>query len=260
MVNKAYPKPATDETLHVVQITDTHLFAEAGRRMHDVDTRERFERVVAAVAANEQPDLLLATGDLAQDESVEAYREFATTLAPLDIPALALAGNHDNPAHMAAAFAGTAIGMDKQTDVGAWRIVQLHTQVPNETFGRLDDGELALLKAALETDRPTLICLHHPPVSVGSPWLDAIGLTNSAIFFEIIDRYPAVRGVVAGHVHQDTYNRRGAVDYFTTPSTSVQFRPSVTQPALDGAAPGYRRLHLHPDGTIESSVVRIEHA
>ncbi|HET7569010.1 MAG TPA: 3',5'-cyclic-AMP phosphodiesterase [Gammaproteobacteria bacterium] len=257
---KAYPKPAADGTLHLVQITDTHLFAESGRCMHHVDTRESFERVIAAIAADEQPDLLVATGDLAQDETFEAYREFASVLAPLDVPALALCGNHDNPDRMAAAFAGSAITLAKQTDVGAWRIVQLHTQVPGETFGRLDDAELALLDAALDTDRPALICLHHPPLAVGSPWLDEIGLTNTDAFFDIIDRHPAVRGVVAGHVHQEMRARRGAVDYFTTPSTSVQFQPGVTKPAFDAAPPGYRRLHLHPDGTIESSVVRLEHA
>jgi Icc protein len=247
-----------DGTLHLVQITDTHLFAAAGQRMHDTDTSATFARVVDAIAADESPDLILATGDLAQDESPEAYRRLAELLAPLEIPVLALPGNHDDPAAMADAFAGTPISVEKLNDVGQWRILQLHTPVAGETYGYLDADELDWLDGALGDDHPALICLHHPPLAVGSQWLDAIGLTNAEAFFDVIDRHRSVKAVLAGHVHQETHVRRGEVHFFTTPSTSVQFRPSVTRPAFDEIAPGYRRLRLHPNGDIESEVIRVE--
>ncbi|HET6725584.1 MAG TPA: phosphodiesterase [Gammaproteobacteria bacterium] len=252
---KAYPNQSTDETLNVIQITDTHLFARPGMQMHGIDTDESFANVVAAIAANESPDLVLVTGDLAQDESREAYRRLAERLAP--IAALALPGNHDDTGAMADAFANTTVSMNKLHDIGAWRIVQLHTPVTNETWGRLEQNELEWFGTALATDRPTLVCLHHPPLPVGARWLDAIGLTNAEQFLEVLDRHEAVRCVIAGHVHQDTHVRRGAVDFFTTPSTSVQFRAGVTDPAIDRIAPGYRRLRLHADGSLESDVVRI---
>ncbi|HET6655825.1 MAG TPA: phosphodiesterase [Gammaproteobacteria bacterium] len=246
-----------DGTLHIIQITDTHLFATDGPRMHDVDSRESLARVLAAIAADESPDLLLVTGDIAQDESRDAYRRLAEALAPLNVPVLALAGNHDDAALMADVFARTAISVDKLHDFDHWRILQLHSPVAGETHGWLEPAELDWLDTALAVDRPTLICLHHPPLAVGTQWLDAIGLTNTQEFFNVVDRHETVRAVVAGHVHQESYVRRGAVDYFTTPSTSVQFRPGVPQPAFDTLAPGYRRLRLHPDGGVESEVVRV---
>lgn len=138
---EAYPNQAMDETLNVIQITDTHLFAEPGKQMHGVDTDASFAKVLAAIEANESPDLLLATGDLAQDESRAAYRRLAERLAPT--AALALAGNHDDTGAMAEAFADTTISMNKLNDIGAWRILQLHSPVKNETWGRLEENELA---------------------------------------------------------------------------------------------------------------------
>ncbi|HET7369283.1 MAG TPA: phosphodiesterase [Gammaproteobacteria bacterium] len=247
-----------DGTLHVIQITDTHLFADDGARMHDVDSRESLVRVLEAIAADESPNLLLLTGDLAQDESREAYRRVAEALAPLNVPALALPGNHDNLALMGEVFDGTAISIDKLHHLDPWRIVQLHTPVAGETHGYLTAAELEWLDDALSGKQPTLVCLHHPPLAIGSHWLDAIGLTNADEFLDVIDRHDSVRAVLAGHVHQETHVRRGEVHYFTTPSTAVQFRPGVTQPAFDTIAPGYRRLRLRPDGNIESEVIRVE--
>jgi Icc protein len=254
---KAYPKPAAGETLHVVQITDIHLFASPEQRLHDVDTGKSLARVIDAIAANESPDLLLVTGDLAQDESGEAYDRITAALAPFPTPALALAGNHDNFGVMTGRFAGTRISLDKQNDIGGWRIVQLHSPVAGETWGRLADAELEWLDEALATDRPILICLHHPPVAVGSRWLDTIGLTNAQAFYDVIDRHDSVRIVLAGHVHQEMQGMRGNVCYYTTPSTSVQFQPRSEQPAMDALAPGYRRLNLQPDGRFDSAVIRV---
>jgi Icc protein len=255
---KAYPKQPADGSLSVIQITDTHLFADVDERMRGIDTFASLQWVLDAIGANESPDLLLATGDLAQDESEGAYRHFASALESVSAPTLVLAGNHDNPDAMSKAFANTAIRLDKRFDTGDWRIVQLHSPVAHETWGELDETELQRLDEALTVDKWGLACLHHPPVPVGSGWLDAIGLTNSAQFFKVIDRHDNVRAVLAGHVHQDTETRRGAVEYFTTPSTAVQFRPGIMQPAYDSAGPGYRRLRLFPDGRVETQVVRVD--
>lgn len=254
----AYPKGGRGGTLTVIQITDTHLFAEPGGCLHGVDTRARLAEVVVSIRA-EHPDLVLATGDLAQDESTAAYRSFADALRRIPAPVFTVPGNHDDPDNMRAGFAGTSVQANGVCDLGGWRIVLLNSAVAGKTAGELSEAELERLDDLLAsfTGKAALVCLHHPPVAIGSHWLDTIGLENAARFFAVIDRHPSVRAVLAGHVHHATEMRRGAVRYFTTPSTAIQYLPASPPPMVDGALPGYRRLTLYPDGRLETTVQRV---
>jgi Icc protein len=107
-------------------------------------------------------------------------------------------------------------------------------------------------------DMHTLVCLHHQPVPMGSRWLDTMALDNPEAFFAIIDRHPQVRAIVWGHVHQELASRRDDVLLLSTPSTCIQFLPRSDDFAVDMAAPGFRWLDLHPDGSIETGVERID--
>jgi Icc protein len=111
---------------------------------------------------------------------------------------------------------------------------------------------------AQHAGRPTLIGVHHPPVRVGSRWLDRLGLQNADELFGAIDRHDQVRGVLSGHVHQACDTRRGPVRVMTTPSTCAQFLPGTERCVMDQRPPGYRWLRLHADGTIQTEVVWLD--
>ncbi|MGZ2336900.1 hypothetical protein [Acinetobacter baumannii] len=55
--------------------SDSHLFAEDGARLLGMDTAHSLEKVVERVA-REQPriDLILATGDVSQDGSLDSVK------------------------------------------------------------------------------------------------------------------------------------------------------------------------------------------
>ncbi|MEM8213618.1 metallophosphoesterase, partial [Morganella morganii] len=88
--------PATDASVLLVQLSDSHLFAEDGARLLGMDTAHSLEKVVERVA-REQPriDLILATGDVSQDGSLDSYTRFRRLSSPLDAPLHWFAGNHD---------------------------------------------------------------------------------------------------------------------------------------------------------------------
>jgi Icc protein len=60
--------PAIDSPVLLVQLSDSHLVAEADGAMFGLNTRDSLAQVVERVLV-EQPniDLLVATGDLSQD-------------------------------------------------------------------------------------------------------------------------------------------------------------------------------------------------
>lgn len=224
-----------------------------------VNTLRSLQRVLGA-AATEPAQAWLATGDLAHDGSAQAYRLLRTCLERLSSPVYCIPGNHDDPARMRAVLNGGRIHMPNSVKLGRWQILLLNTHVPGREGGELGRRRLRQLRRLLQQPAAphALIVMHHPPVSIGSPWMDAMMLADAAEFFECIDTAPQVRAIVWGHVHQLFDAGRGGMRLLGTPSTCVQFAPGAAQYRKDPRPPAYRRLVLHADGQLETDVVRVD--
>ena len=244
----------------LVQITDSHLFAGPEQVLLGLPTSASLKAVVEQVCY-EQPvvDLILATGDITQDASVAAYQQFVEQVAVIGAPMRWLPGNHDDALVQQAASEMQGCS-EPVTDLPGWRIILLNSAVSGAVHGYLEAAQLELLEQALQQagSRHVLVCLHHHPVSVGSAWLDKIGLDNADALFAVIDRYPAVKGILWGHIHQEFDQRRNGVRLLATPSTCIQFACDSQDFALDSQLPGYRWLRLHENGEIETGVSRLQ--
>ncbi len=257
---RAAVSPSADSSVLLVQLTDSHLFANADGRLLGMDTADSLRRVVEQVL-KEQPaiDLILATGDLSQDGSAASYARFVELSAVIDAPARWIPGNHDDIPAMQAACVGTDL-LEPVVDLGNWRITLLDSSIPGAVPGYLQEPQLALLERALSEapDRHHLICLHHHPVDIGCQWMAPIGLRNPDALFNLLQRFPQVRAVLWGHVHQTIDTQRGDLRLLASPSTCVQFTPGSEDFQADSAAPGYRWLRLHDDGRLDTGVSRVE--
>jgi Icc protein len=245
--------------LRVVQITDVHLFADSRQLLLGLPTTESFQVVLKQLdALAPRPDLLLLTGDLSQDGKPESYRMLQTLLSPLRIPTYWLPGNHDCLPAMEPILDCSVISPQKSFQAGGWCFVLLNSQVPGCVHGCLDTKSLEWLDQQLTamSEYPALVGLHHPPFIIGSNWLDGSSLQNSHDLFAVLDRHPQVKLVMFGHIHQEYSQQRHGVQYLGTPSTCIQFEPHSSNFALDQEHPGFRLLHLYPDGTWWTRVER----
>ncbi len=246
--------------LRVIQLTDCHIFAAAGDCLRGMDTRRSFEKVLSAALRDcEHSNLLLATGDLAEDGSAEAYRYLAAQFTATGLPTFWLPGNHDDSASMQAQLAGGTLRAARRLLAENWLILLLDSTLAQQVQGRLAESELEFMDSALRrhADRHALVCLHHQALEAGSEWLDAKGLENAAQLRERLARHANVRGVLWGHVHQEAQWHRDGIEWMSTPSTCVQFKPASREFALDERPPGYRCLVLRDDGGIETVVRRV---
>lgn len=246
--------------VRVVQVTDTHLFADPGGALLGMNTLQSLDRVLELVRAEALPaDVALATGDLVHDGSAAGYLVLAERLASLSCPALALPGNHDDPAVLAQLLAAPPVERVREAGFGNWRILLLDSTVPGSDGGLLAPAELEWLDAALgaEPAAHALVCLHHSPLPTGSDWLDTMVLDNADAFFATLDRHAQVRGVLFGHIHQTLEAERNGVRIMGSPSTCVQFAKVRPRFGVDPRPPGYRWLALLPDGAIRSGVRRV---
>ncbi|NMT65280.1 3',5'-cyclic-AMP phosphodiesterase [Marinobacter orientalis] len=246
--------------LRVLQLTDPHLMADPGAELLGINTRESLDAVIAQVLHDRgQPDLILVTGDIAQDATEEAYRLFGNKLEAFHCPSAWIAGNHDDSPLLA------LIAAERKADLrhviqGGWQFVLLDTSVPGKVFGQLADSELAFLEKTLREnpETPALVALHHHPVEIDTDWMSPIGLRNRDAFWQVVDRFPQVRIVLWGHIHQDLEQSRKGVCLLATPSTCIQFTAGSTEFSVEDKAPGYRWFELLPSGEFFTEVSRAE--
>jgi len=243
--------------MRLVQITDFHLNAVPATHSHASCPLRRLEAVIEAVN-RECPDQVLVTGDISQDETAASYRLAVDALNRLDAPWAWLAGNHDQPMLMA-----KHRELPGELSLGDWRVLMPATRVSGQPYGALGAAGLAWLNERLaEDERPTVIAMHHPPMRVGSAWLDAIGLTDGEAFWDLIEAHEQVHAVFFGHVHQAFAGHRrvagGDVAVYGCPSTNRQFLPDAATFAIDEAgAPGYRVIDLQ-DETLVTRIERVD--
>ena len=254
--NRPAAQPAP---VRVAQITDTHLYAEPDGRLLGLNTRDCLLAVIELALQQRRPDLVLASGDLAHDGSAQAYRQVRDCFNRLGAPVYCLPGNHDEAAALREHLNHSRFRSVRSHAVGGWQLLFLDSSVAGSEGGHLASGELAALDSCLRErpDTPALVCLHHQPVAVGSRWLDSMKVNNPEAFFAVIDRYPQVRAILWGHVHQEFVQRRQDVLLLAAPSTCLQFLPGSEEFAVDHIPPGYRWLDLYPDGRLETGVERL---
>ena len=250
----------TANALRLLQITDMHIrSAPCSEFMASrIDTEATLQSVLDEIHATEPAgSVVVATGDLVHDPVEAAYQRLKLRLNGSPNRYFLLPGNHDN-----AVLARKTLNRDNSWCVGQhafddWLMLFLDTsQRPDQSEGMLSRAELSRLERTLAVNgkRHVMLFLHHPPVPVGSSWMDRIGLANADALFAITDRFPQVKGMAFGHIHQQFEGARNGVRMIGSPSTCIQFKPGTEQFEADMLPPAYRWFDFRPDGTFETGV------
>lgn len=244
--------------MRVVQLTDTHLGGNHGEKLMGLDTDYSLSLVVDKLMKERgASDLLLATGDIANNASIDAYKRFYSITEAVAEQCFWLPGNHDNVYLMSEGFGQPWL---QNQQLGDWQFIMLDSSIAGKPGGELHQDQLDLLDKSLaeSTANHSFICLHHHPILCGANWLDDQVVRNRDVFFEILDRYPKVRAVLWGHIHQKIDQERNGVKLMATPSTCIQFAPGSKGFKLDPQGAAYRWFELYNDGRIETGVSRVE--
>lgn len=243
----------------LLQISDTHLGAD----WKGAEPDECLLRAVEAIIELPQrPDALVISGDLTQNGAPEEYERVRQLVAPLDLEPHVLPGNHDLRGPLREAFGLPGEGEEHVSyavDLGPLRLVCLDSIVPGVDAGSLDDGRTEWLDAALaeEPEKPTVLAMHHPPLSTAIPTFDAIGLAPEwrAELGKVLARHPQVLRVIAGHVHRPIVAELAGRAVLSVPSTYLQavlkFAPAPIEMRPD---PSGFAIHALSDGALTSHV------
>ena len=173
-----------NNSIKIVQISDTHLYSDPQKDLLGVNTEESFHKVLSLIKKNHSHDLsmVLLTGDISQDYSDNAYIRIAEELSTLQVPVYCLPGNHDDVGEMKRIYPHKTVSYQNQIVLKHWNLIFLNSQLTGSAAGNLSKEELSMLENFLikYPNKHAMIVLHHQPLPVGSKWLDNLGLRNAA--------------------------------------------------------------------------------
>jgi 3',5'-cyclic AMP phosphodiesterase CpdA len=238
----------------IAQLTDTHLLPEGRKLANLIDTNAQLEAAVARLNGLSTPaDVVLVTGDLADDGEPESYAALRERLGALNAPFYLIPGNHDRRQALVEAFPDHAYlpqngFLQYAVEDHAVRLIALDTLVEGRDGGALCEERLAWLDRTLaaEPQRPTQIFMHHPPFESGIRWMDSMGLSGARDLRGVLGGHPQVRLVVCGHIHRPFHSMLGRVPVGVAPSTAWQVHLDLAPEAGPHAAmePAAGFLHV----------------
>jgi len=209
----------------LLQVSDCHLAREPNAAYRGQDPDANLECLTEA-ARRWAPDLLVLTGDLSEDASVESYCRIRDWARRIECPVAWIPGNHDDRNLMAPVFDEAGFDSGPVIEAGAWQLALLDSAWPNDPGGELDESRLAPL-AELDRDRPTGIFVHHQPTPVGAAWIDKVGMRSAERLWERVRALAMARFIAFGHVHQRFRQKVECVECLACPSTAANSLPAT---------------------------------
>lgn len=230
----------------IAHISDFHIFAdqpEQGFVRHDVADIAR--RIVADIAGfSPAIDAVMFTGDLTDGGSQKDYALLRDILSPLEMPLLAVPGNHDQRAGFRAIFNdrlpfGLGPTLDYEMRVGDIRVIALDTLKEGHIEGCLTEPQLEWLETRLAQPHSglTLILMHHPAFPSCIESLDAMALREGRTEFGVLIRdYTGPLRILSGHIHRPFqtlwHDKLCAVGGSPAFAQDLHLAPGQTEPGI----------------------------
>ena len=201
---------------------------------------ERLSRTLSAMQHDPfRIDALLITGDLVDHATRSEYRRLRSLLENVTVPIVVLPGNHDDPDLLDVELNGVVAPNRVENRLGfihdEWplRIVALDTTVSGLHSGNISTERVEWVDAALgASTRPTVLALHHPPISTGMWWMDYTGPPGADLLEPVVARHPHVQVMCCGHIHRSLTTTFGGTLVSVASSMVYQSLPATSADAL----------------------------
>lgn len=241
-----------------VHVTDPHLGSQVDGRWNNRVICTMMPDVIGCLRrdlAELQPDFILATGDLASQQTCDAMFAARDLMDSLGFPYYPMGGNHDFVLPESRRWFLEAFQEHLPTydTYYSFSHKELHfcvldpwwkwangTVLPYIEGSQADatwivpDDQLAWLEQDLQAHRgtPTLIAAHYPAVPIPSRmhrpnFMNNGCLDNGQILLDILHAFPQVKAVFSGHSHMNYIVPNGSVTHIVTgalPEYPVEYR------------------------------------
>ncbi|MCL1126268.1 metallophosphoesterase family protein [Shewanella surugensis] len=242
--------------MKIYQISDCHLSLE------EPTVKQNLIKVLQHIEQQADGDILLLTGDLVCDASIERYTLFKDVIEAHTCIAniYAIAGNHDDLSMMKKVFYHSRIQIKQVVKLSqTLRLLFIDSSLKplgNMPLGagRVSKQHLSLLKKESRKHQSVVI-IHHPVINIGAQWFAQMGIENHQAVIDAI--HPQTQMVISGHAHQYfKQNIKNALDQIVCPATSYGFNHDNPQYERNNNI-GYMTYWFDPQKAQLTSAVKI---
>ncbi|MEV5973114.1 metallophosphoesterase [Streptomyces sp. NPDC051921] len=160
-------------------------------------------------------DAVIVTGDVADNGEESEYAWVRENVLSSRHPVLACPGNHDRRDTFRRVLLGTEppapeAPVNQVLRGDGFVLALCDSSVPGKDEGFLEDVTLDWLEAELARTpegTPVLVGFHHPPTTLGIPFVDGIRQFGEDRLAALVRRHPSVTALLCGHTHTATATR-----------------------------------------------------
>lgn len=224
--------------MKLIQLTDLHIHKDLDHKIFGlVNTNSTFLDVLSKVI-KEKPDIIIITGDISQDGSIESYQRLRDYISSLNCKIYVIPGNHDDPINMKNNLICNYIKWERFLFSDFGNLIFLNSYKENSDSGFLNKIELSELDNLLSLNNNCIPIIHHHFIKLNS-LIDNYILENSQDFLNIILKYKHhIKFCIHGHVHNHFKCEINQIPVYSGGSTCIQF--ARTQNLLfDNKKPSY---------------------
>lgn len=248
--------------MRIIHISDLHLTSDK-HSIWGIDTYGQFVKAIAVIQNIPNVDVVVVSGDVADDGDLSTYQYADDMLSSLSLPVLWCPGNHDNinTFNQFAKVSKSAIGMP--LIIKGVKIVPLNSVAPDESNPNLnrsrgiisDDNFKYLNGQMLSSKYPTIVVMHHPSHDPGGWMTDKI-LKNRESFNNLIKTYDNLFLVLYGHIHCHMVHQCFGKTFISAPSVGFAFSKDLAKYQIDNGKEGFLIIDIE-NKRINVQIVRV---
>lgn len=193
--------------MDVIQITDLHITKEGD--LFGYDTYHRLSKAVnkiGTIIQNHKNPLLLVTGDISQDGTIESYKKVFDLLKKLNCKIFWLHGNHDDLETLKLVSSNYQNMHELNLiTIRNWAFIKLDSVKTGSDIGYIKNDDIETLEDRIKglPDKNIAIVMHHHPIDSGTPLVDESKIENHEVLLELIKRQKNIKVIICGHAHNN---------------------------------------------------------
>jgi Icc protein len=216
----------------IAQISDTHIDLNTQNSASNIQDLKRCVNDINRLDI--LPDVVIHTGDLAHNGTVEKYSKAAEVFAELRCPLFIAAGNRDDRVALSTTFPDSCSILNDTSyiqysvDEFSVRLIAIDTLSKTTNMGSFCDvraNNLSEMLAENQT-KPTAIFMHHPPFEVYQSkhkW-QFDSREDIVILEQALEGHKQVIRAFCGHSHRETEGQMAGIPASCTPSIAMKLR------------------------------------
>lgn len=237
-------------TIKIIQISDTHICKDTNNRILGLVNPEDTFLDVLQLVKTENPDLVIATGDLSQDGSIESYQRLSNYFKELSCDVYTIYGNHDDPDNFDKWLIGNNVRKVPVLETTIGNFIFLNSYKQGYDSGYIDNAELNHLIDKLTKYDDCIPVIHHHFVPLGT-LIDTYIMENNQELLQVLKKYKSnIKFCVTGHVHNSYQSYVEDIPIYSSLSTCIQFA-KTKELLFDNKRPGITIYNFYDDNNYE---------